>query len=197
MALAIMSVTAACAYDLLRSGLVRFRQMDSLALQKEEASVALTLLSKDIRCAMMSPDRPEIRFVGYANGLGEHLEFYRPGLLSENRESQESIEYLLMANTETGEKILRRTATSNFLDKPRSSDLCDHLQSFEAKFFDGKNWQTTWGWDEAQNKPFEGIRALPLLVAVTLTFTSADHKSWQAQRLIPVMTSVLNWDSDV
>lgn len=192
MALGIMTLAAICAYDFLRSGLLGFRTLEKESIVQRESSIAFALLSRDLRSSYLSNDDPQTRFVGHPMADGDQISFVRMAGSPDRDPKKESIRYELIADGNTGRSILRRTSGNDFSDFEHSTDLCSGVESFRVKYFDGSSWQDEWGWDAAQNKPFDGIRGLPLVISVHLRFKNSSNETIDETQTIPVMTPLLN-----
>lgn len=193
-ALAILGLAASCAYRVLQTSLLRFRQLSRENRGQREAAVALALLSRDIRSALVLSERPDTIFAGHPEALGDRLDFSRAVGGSSPDLGVSTVAYFIDEDVRTGERFLQRSveAGGDAAANARTVEVCRHVARFSVHYFDGESWKDAWGWDATRKKPFAGIRGLPLLVSVDLVLQDAGAGRYEQTCVIPVMTSVLN-----
>lgn len=173
LAIALLALAAAAGFDALRAARVRLGAIQENAERQSDQAIALALLGKDLRCAILPEDDPASLFIG-----SKRLDFSRTGV-SGDAGSGDTVEvgYFLEPEAGTGIPALWRW-TEN-----RTALLCPYVTDFELRYFDGETWSDRWGWDEENKRPVQGIRGLPLMVSVRLNGTTV---------VFPVMTALLN-----
>ncbi len=163
-ALVVLGFAVAAGFSALRSGLDRLTRLRDAADRDGDAAIALALLAKDARAAMLDDARPTL-FVGYhddATGK-DRLQLSL---------ADADVEYFVAAD-----RVLRRRTGA------RTVKLCTNVDRFKFNFFDGISWKSEWGWDDERHRPYAGIRGLPVALRVTLDDTTVT---------MPIMTALLN-----
>ena len=192
-AFAVLALTASCAYSVLQTSVGRFRRLSRENRGQREASVAVALLSKDLRSALVLSERPDTLFAGHHEALGDRLDFSRAGGLPAPDLAVSFLAYAVDEDVHTGERLLRRTVDGGSdPTRGRSVEVCRHVSRFAVRYFDGESWKDEWGWDASRNKPLSGIRGLPLLVSVDLVIQAPGAERYEESSIIPVMTALLN-----
>lgn len=185
-ALAVLGLAVVCAGRVLQTSLLRFRRLSRDNRGQRETAVALALLSRDIRSALVLSERADTLFAGHHEAFADRLDFSRAGRLPAPNLPISMVSYFVDEDVRTGERLLRRSADT------RTVDLCGHVSRFTVRYFDGQTWKDEWGWDAGLKKPLAGIRGLPLLVSIDLVIQEAGAESYEETSVIPVMTAVLN-----
>lgn len=177
-------------FESLRAGTLRFQSLVRSARPEADLSFALTVMAKDLRSAFVSSDIDESMFVAPPNEgrPGSRLRFTRRLMDTSNDRLQEMGYELIRAANQTW-ALWRRSDGKKDL-------LVEGLTAVSFSFYDGQSWRQDWGWNRDENKPLRGLRGLPLMVSVKLTFGKEDGSPLEMERMMPIMTAVINRASE-
>jgi hypothetical protein len=152
-------------------------------------------LARDLRCATWPADRTETPFSGRTETNSDHridVMTFLPG-----PDSQPATVTYRVQEVEGTRCLVRSVATENESEKKgdeRDACLATEVDSFSARYFDGRVWANSWAWDSQRNAPLSGTRGLPLAVEIRLVVAGRDGGREAALRRLPLFVALLNRD---
>ncbi|MBC7189731.1 prepilin-type N-terminal cleavage/methylation domain-containing protein [Candidatus Aerophobetes bacterium] len=139
------------------------------------------LLTRELRCAFVSPANPDLFFEGEENSLY---------FFSSSNIAKEKGEYDLkfISYRFKDSKIIKNTK-SNFKSpstKTSSTVLASDVRKLSFSYFNGKNWQEKWRFREDKSRNFSSY--LPEAVRITVTVGKEDETplTFSTTVLLPV-----------
>jgi type II secretion system protein J len=181
---ALMAGILAGAYLCLRSGLASERLIESRSDILQNARVALSLMSADLRAAC--PLSKQFEFAGLDRKLGEveadNIDFathhYNPRREREGDFCE--VSYFLERNRDSGRFTLWRRRDPTPDEEPLSGgtreEIADGLRGLKLEYYDGFDWYDEWGDPEGRRRgqvsliDHPNLAGLPEAVRITLWF---------------------------
>lgn len=180
-AMSLMVVASACLYSSLYTGFKAKETADKILKPIQSAKIALDMVKRDLRGAVVGPDEdPNILagpFIGENDQSGTSIDTDVLTFYTNNHEIKGDtdrvtcgigkIEFSLIKPLNSNEDTfnLVRLVTDNILnedkEEPVEEVLCRHARSLNFRYYDGLRWYD--GWDST-----EEMDALPIAVEVTL-----------------------------
>jgi type II secretory pathway component PulJ len=193
-ALLILSLAATSGYAVLRTVVKRYQNLRSTALVDRRVAMASVLLARDLRSAYVGVNERRTMFVGHSHDgePGTRIDFTKMSASGGGQPAEVGYSFKRLADGEW--QLWRRSqepADADPLSGGQESLVCGAIKRFDATFLDGEAWSTSWGWDAERQRPFEGIRGLPVAVSIHLTLGTA-KKEHTARFVVPVMVALLN-----
>jgi type II secretion system protein J len=183
---ALMAGILASAYLCLRSGLSSQKLIESRTDVLQNARVAMTLMSADLRCAC--PLSKKFEFLGMQRMLGEvqadNLDFATHNFTPRREREGDfcEISYFLDKDLESGQFSLWRRRDSTPDDDPLSGgtreEIARGLRGLKFEYYDGFDWYNEWGDPEGRRKgevsliDHPNLAGLPEAVRITLWLDS-------------------------
>lgn len=137
LAILILSLALTCIYQTFRAGFAAQRFTEEKSNLYQNGRMALSRLSKELRCAFSSPDNPNLKFVGESSQLN---------YVSAYSDTLKEIGYFYDPENKT---LMKREAQVPD-EKPQQGGttflLAESVTGFNFKFFDGQTWKS--GWEE-------------------------------------------------
>lgn len=148
-----------------------------------EAGLAMLVLNRDFRGAALDKEKKSSIFSGHPVS-----DFYDAIRFTTTTRSLETVSIKILPDPSSARMELWRISETS----GRRIFLLDDVQKFKLKYFDGHAWHDQWGWDNENQKPYGGIRGLPVLISVSIAWTDRGDRVRARTAIVPVMISLLN-----
>jgi len=145
LALLILSFVLVCIYQTFQAGFAAQKFAEGKSDLYQNGRLALSRLSRELRCSFTSADNPNLKFIGEESRI-DYVSAYSTTL--------KEISYFYDKESQA---LMRREAPVPDEESKRgglTSLMAESISELSFHFFDGENWQSVW---EDENLP-EGIK---------------------------------------
>ncbi|MFH1367983.1 MAG: type II secretion system protein GspJ [Elusimicrobiota bacterium] len=199
-AVTVVTVIAAAVYSTFRSGIDAYRRIEEHGRINQNLRNSLRQISRDIRCAYLSPMNEMTKFIGKREQDGERftdtLEFATYATLTSSaRGGLQRVRYEIDSDPITPEQGLIRVNLgfpAGKLKQERketSTEVSEYVASLKIQYFDGKTWKDEWGEGKTSSPSLkDGVLPRAVKVVVMLVGPGNANSGKLYETVVPVLT---------